>query len=103
VPKQFEPFLRGMKSSGVAAQTRSSESQASAPAALGATTALLTELLNGPRKLADLQQTTGLGFTEFADSVKALLDAKLIELEGVSGDETAKLSATGAALASQAR
>ena len=91
-----------MKSSGVAAQTRSTESEASTPAPLSATTALLTELLQGPRKLAELQSTTGLGFTEFADSVKALLDASLIELEGVSGDETAKLSPTGAALASQA-
>ena len=100
MPKQFEPFLKGMKSSGVAAPSQAPESQA--PAALGATTALLTELVRGPRKLAELQQTSGLGFTEFADAVKALLDAKLIELEGTAGDETAKLSPTGAALASQA-
>ena len=100
MPKQFEPFLKGMKSSGVATQSPPSDSQA--PTSLGATTALLTELMQGPRKLSELQETTGLGFTEFANAVKALLDAKLIELEGASGDETAKLSPTGAALASQA-
>jgi len=99
MPKQFEPFLKGMKASGAAAQSQSSEKQA--PTSLGATTALLTELVPGPRTLTELQQATGLGFTEFADAVKALLDAKLIEVEGASGDETARLSPTGSALASQ--
>ena len=100
MPKQFEPFLKGMKTSGVATQSRPSESETATP--LAATTALLTELMQGPRKLAELQQTTELGFTEFANAVNALLDAKLIELDGASGDETAKLSPTGTVLASQA-
>lgn len=100
MPKQFEPFLKGMKASGAAAQS-SRPNEAQAPSSLNATTALLTELVPGPRPLTELQQATGLGFTEFADAVKALLDAKLIEVEGASGDETARLSPTGSALASQ--
>lgn len=99
MPKAFEPFLKTMRE--LDEETASNAPAQSVPAqnappegnAINDTSIVLAALTRtGPTKLGELQTITGLGFAPFSDAVRALLDAGVIELEGASGEEVARLA-----------
>lgn len=78
----------------------SNEASPTADAAINHTSVILAALTRlGPTSLSELQGVTGLPFSEFTDAVRALLDAGVIELEGPSGQEVARLAPPLAAVA----
>lgn len=99
MPKAFEPFLKTMReldeetTSNAQAQNVPAQNAPPEGNAINDTSIVLAALTRtGPTRLGELQTITGLGFAPFSDAVRALLDAGVIELEGASGEEVARLA-----------
>jgi hypothetical protein len=96
--KAFEPFLKTMRE--LEEENAPNTPPTNDNAAIKDTSVVLAVLTrNGPTKLGELQALTGLGFAPFSDAVRSLLAARVIELEGPSGDEIARLAPSVAAIA----
>lgn len=96
--KAFEPFLKTMRE--LENEPSAEQRPSTGDAAINDTSVILAALArHGPTSLVELQKITGLSFPEFSEAVKALLAAGVIELEGPSGEEIARLAPPVASVA----
>ncbi len=99
---QFGTFLERVKHYS-SEQAASSDSAADPGANKNADKILVLLLFSGPRPAPELMKLAGMGAFEFFRSLNSLLDADLVVLKDVAGEETASLTENGEKVANLAK